>query len=102
MPNYKGKFIFKLYNAKGTKLLYQDTLQANFILISSSRDKMEPGKSHRWSVAMKNGGPSKKRVLNYLSSADIIDTYLSGLQLPAGIEEDSAAAAFRAAYMLEQ
>lgn len=102
VPNYKGKFAFKLYNAKGTKLLYQDTLRANFIPISSFRDKMEPGKSYRWTVTMKNGGPSRKRVLNYISSPAVIDTYLAGVQLPAGIEEDSALAAFRAGYMLEK
>lgn len=99
---YKGKFTFRLYNAKGTKLIYQDTLHASFIPISRFRDKMEPGKNYRWTVSAKNGGISKKRVLNYLTSADIVDRYIAGLQPPPGTDEDSASAAFRVGYMLEK
>ncbi|MFN8290665.1 MAG: hypothetical protein U0U70_10435 [Chitinophagaceae bacterium] len=99
--NYSDKYIFKLYNAKGTKLLFRDTLRTSYILISRFRDRMQPGQQYRWTVSMKKGGPSKKRVLRYHASSADIDQFIAGLTLPAGITEDSATSSFRVAYLLE-
>lgn len=100
--NYSGKFIFRLYNEKGTKLLYKDTLRTSFIPIGRFLDKMMPGKNYRWSVSMKKGNPSKKRVLKYKAGTAEAEKFIAGLRLPDGVEEDSATASFRVAYMLEQ
>lgn len=100
--NYKGTYTFTVYDAKGVKVLFRDTLRASYIAISQFSDRLQPGKMYRWNVAMKGAGVSRKRVLYYHPGSDMADNYISSLKLPEHIMEDSASASFRVAYMLEK
>jgi len=98
---YPGKYFFALYNSKGDKVLFADSLRSSYIFIDSFKHLLEPGKSYRWNVTMKGVPASKKRVLLYIPAEQLND-YMISLFLPLDIPEDTASQFFRIAWMLEQ
>jgi hypothetical protein len=98
---YNGKYIFRLYDEKGIKLLYSDSSKDNFRMISKLKDIIQPGRSYKWTIIAPKAGFIRKRVLNYISQ-QTIDDYIDRLQSPADFTENPASQYFRIAYMLEK
>ncbi|MGQ0740611.1 MAG: hypothetical protein ACT4OJ_16300 [Bacteroidota bacterium] len=98
--HFQGKYLFTLYNAKGDKVLFGDSLRQSYISIDSFQHLLEPGKSYRWNVTMKGMPASKKRVLVYIPAGQLND-YMINLFLPVDVPEDTASQFFRVAWMLE-
>ena len=101
VSNYHGTYYFKLYDAGGRKLLYQDSLRINFIQLDSLKHLLVPGQQYRWTVSAKGIPVSAKKTIYSLRPGETEKMTVS-LSAPLDIPEDTAAAYFRTAYMLEQ
>jgi hypothetical protein len=99
--DYNGKYSFRLYDSKGIKLLYSDSILENFIRMDSLKNFLEQGRSYRWTVSAARSGVIKKRVINYISPSVII-RFIDSIQKVTEPGEDSASLYFRVAYMLEK
>jgi hypothetical protein len=99
--DYNGKYVFKLYDAKSGKLIYKDSLTRSLIRVSKFNHLLVPGKRYSWSISTPRTGVSKRRILNYIP-AIAFEKYMTGLQEPVGIPEETSARQFRIGFMLEQ
>ena len=99
--DYRGYFYFKLYDASGRNLLYQDSLNNNFILLDSLKHLLVSGKKYRWSVSVKGIPVSPKKTIYAVAPVET-EKLLQSLFIPLEIPEDTAARFFRTAYILEQ
>lgn len=98
--HYTGKYIFSLYDAKG-KLLYKDSTRFTYINTESIKYLLKEGNTYRWTIGGRGLPVSRKRVLRFVAPQKAAD-HLDRLLLPVAFPEDSAAAFFRIAYMLER
>ncbi len=98
---YSGPYYFKLYDASGGKLLYQDSLYNNFISLDSLKQFLVTGKKYQWTVSAKGIPVSAKKMIYAVPVAETEKLRLF-LSAPLGITEDTAAVFFRTAYLMEQ
>ncbi len=101
ISNYLGDYYFKLYDASGRNLLYQDSLRINYILLDSLKHLLVAGNKYKWSVSGKGIPVSPKKTI-YVVSPGEAEKLAQSLLIPLDIPEDTAARFFRTAYILEQ
>lgn len=101
LTHYRGLFHFKLFDAAGRKLLFQDSLRSNFIQLDSLEHLMEKGKKYRWAVAAKGYPVTAKKTI-YCIGPEETAKKVTVFSIPLPLHEDSAAACFRTAFLLEQ
>lgn len=101
LPEYRGIYIFKLFDVPGGRLLFSDSLVQNYISIDSIRHILIPGKRYRWDVSAGKAPLSGKKMIIIMSREEsdlVTDSCFAPLPFP----EDPAARCFRTAFMLEQ
>jgi hypothetical protein len=99
--DYHDKFLFRLYDEKGSTLIYSDSTWENTVPVSSMVRYLEPGKKYKWTITAPRAGFIKKRLL-YYEGGERVRSLINSWLLPDTYAEDSATIYFRTAYMLER
>ncbi|MFZ9388550.1 MAG: hypothetical protein ACO25B_11785 [Chitinophagaceae bacterium] len=101
LPEFRGIYIFKLFDVTGGRLLFSDSLVQNYISIDSIRQFLVPGNSYRWIVSAGKAPVSGKKTI-WVKSREESDLVTDSCFAPLSFPEDPAARSFRTAFMLEQ
>ncbi len=99
--DYNGRYVFMLFDARGSRIIYQDSIWENYIPLEHLAPYLETGKSYKWTITAPKAGFIKKRVLNIVP-AEKITAYRDSLLQPISPAEDSASRFFRVGFMLEK
>lgn len=97
----EGFYEFRLYDAKGIRVLVRDSSEESFISTSRFANKLITGKTYRWNISAPDAGIIKKRTLIKVKQEEI-EALVSRLHNDSIIGEDSASFYFRIAFTLEQ
>ena len=98
--NYTGRYYFRLSNAKGNKIVYQDSITGNTVQLDMLRKYMKQGLTYNWTISTKRSPVVTGGTIKYCS-AQAVAQRISKLQKLVDVPEDEAALYFRTAYLLE-
>lgn len=95
------EFDFWLYSADNTgEPLYTTSVDKLKIQIASFQQKIKPGNTYYWTVAVKGEENDELKVLEYVTK-ETYNAFLTDLKNQGPAAEDPAAQAYRLAFMLE-